>query len=78
MLNCLNYCQHFSKIPPKNIVSSDAMFVGEPVGRLQDGNDVITGPGGEAGSRVLNHLEFMEGLGGDAVQKGKKVGIFED
>lgn len=48
---------------------ADVMFDGESMKSLQDGSDVITGPCviEKAGSRVLHHLEYIEGLGGDAV-----------
>ena len=36
---------------------------------------MLTGPGvgEEAGSRVLNHLESMEGVGGDAGEEGVAI-----
>lgn len=53
----------------------DALFNGEPVERVKNGSDVIAGPGvgKEAGSRVLDQLESMEGLGGDASEKGVAI-----
>ena len=53
----------------------DPLFDGEPVKSLEDGGDVFTGPGvgKEAGSRVLDHLESMEGMGGDASEEGVAV-----
>ena len=53
----------------------DAMFDGEPVKRVENGGDVFTGPGvgKEAGSRVLDHLESLEGMGGDASEEGVAV-----
>lgn len=40
---------------------TDAMFDEEPMKRLQTWSRVSE----EAGSRAVNHLGFMEGLGGD-------------
>ena len=53
----------------------DALLDGEPVERVENGSDVFTGPGvgKEAGSRVLDHLESMEGMGGDASKEGVAV-----
>ena len=53
----------------------DALLDGEPVERVENGSDVFTGPGvgEEAGSRVLDHLESMEGMGGDASKEGVAV-----
>ena len=53
----------------------DALFDGEPVERVEDGSDVFTGPGvgEEAGSRVLDHLKSMEGMGSDAGEEGVTV-----
>ena len=53
----------------------DALFDGEPVERVEDRGDVVTGPGvsEQAGGRVLDHLESMEGTGGDAGEEGVAV-----
>lgn len=49
----------------------DALFDGKPVEGVEDRSDVVTGPGvsQKAGSRVLNHLESMEGTGGDTSEE---------
>ena len=54
---------------------SDAGFDGEPVEVKEDRGDMVTGSGvgEEAGSRVLNHLESMEGARGDAGEEGVTV-----
>ncbi|CAL8297544.1 unnamed protein product [Merluccius merluccius] len=63
------------------------MFDGEPVESAENGSDVITGPGvgEEAGSRVLDHLESMEGVGvevqveiADEVTTGEEVADEEE
>ena len=53
----------------------NALFDGEPVESVENWGDVVTGPGvgEEAGSRVLNHLESMEGVGGDASEEGVAI-----
>ena len=47
----------------------------DPVEGEENRRDVVTGAGvsEEAGSRVLNHLKFMEGAGGDASEEGVTV-----
>ena len=53
----------------------DALFDGEPVESGENGGDVFTGPGvsEEASSSVLDHLESMEGMRGDASEEGVAV-----
>ena len=53
-------------------LENDALFDGEPV---ENGSDVFTGPGvgKEAGSRVLDQLESMEGMRGDASEEGVAI-----
>ena len=56
-------------------LENDALFDGEPVERVENGSDVFTGPGvgKEAGSRVLDQLESMAGMRGDASEEGVAI-----
>ena len=45
----------------------DSLTDGGPVEVLEDGSDVVSGAGEEAGSRVLDMLEFIEEVGWYAV-----------
>ena len=51
------------------------LFDGEPVEGVEDGSDVFmrAGVSKEACSRVLDHLESMEGMRGDASEEGVAV-----
>ena len=53
----------------------DTLFDGEPVESVENGSDVFTRPGvsEEASGRVLDHLESMEGMRGDASEEGVAV-----
>ena len=48
----------------------DAFFYGKPVEFTEDRGDVFSGGGAgeQAGSRVLDILQFLKGSGGEAVQ----------
>ena len=53
----------------------DALFDGEPVESGESGGDVVTGLGvsKEESSRVLDHLESIEGMRGDASEEGVAI-----
>ena len=53
----------------------NALFDREPVEGVENGGNVLTGPGvsEEASSRVLDHLKSMEGMRGDASEEGVAV-----
>ena len=53
----------------------NALFDGEPVESGENGGDVFTGLGVSKGasSRVLDRLESMEGMRGDASEEGVAV-----
>ena len=53
----------------------NALFDREPVEGVENGGDVFTRPGvsEEASSRVLDRLESMEGIRGDASEEGAVV-----
>ena len=53
----------------------DALFDGEPVESEENRSDVFTRPGvsEKVRSRVLDHLESMEGMRGDASEEGIAV-----
>ena len=53
----------------------DSLFDGQPVEIMEDWGDVLSGAGAgeEAGGRVLDILEFIEGFGGDAMENAVAV-----